>query len=349
MQRADSGAMMLARHWSRVFWLLLIGGTPLFATGAEATAKNRARAESGAAATVSILGRQYIRLSDWAQKSGLQVRWVKQDETLEASNSKFKIRFRVNSSESDVNGISVRLLFPVAMHNGAAYLTQLDAETTFRPILFPPVNRGGQKVKTICLDPGHGGNDPGNRNAGREEKNLALLLAQELSAQLTKAGFKVSLTRTSDKKIELPMRPELAKRRGADLFVSLHFNSFPDKSVQGAEVYALTPAGAPSSNARGEGAGAGAFAGNKSNDKNMFLAYQVQKSLTKNLPVEDRGVHRARFWVLRDAVMPSVLIEAGFLSHPVEGKKIADPAYRRQMARAIAEGVVAYKRQVEQK
>src|SRR4029077_10148741 len=103
----------------------------------------------------------------------------------------------------------------------------------------------------------------------------------------------------SDKKIELPMRPELAKRRGADLFVSLHFNAFPEKSVQGAEVYCLTPAGAPSSNARGEGAGAGLFAGNRSNDKNMFLAYQLQKSLTKNLTVEDRGVHRARFWVLR--------------------------------------------------
>jgi N-acetylmuramoyl-L-alanine amidase len=111
----------------------------------------------------------------------------------------------------------------------------------------------------------------------------------------------------------------------------------------------LTPAGAPSSNARGEGAGAGSFAGNRSNDKNIFLAYQLQKSLTKNLAVEDRGVHRARFWVLRDAPMPAVLIEAGFLSNPAEGKKISDPAYRRQMARAIVDGIIAYKKQMEQR
>ncbi len=197
-------------------------------------------------------------------------------------------------------------------------------------------------------NPGHGGNDPGYKVGDKEEKKFTLLLAQELRDQLAKAGFKVSLTRTSDKKIELPMRPELAKRRGADLFISLHFNAFPQKTVQGTEVYCLTPAGAPSSNARGEGAGAGSSPGNRYNDKNMFLAYQMQKSLTKSLAVEDRGVHRARFWVLRDATMPAVLIEGGFLSHPVEGRKIGDPGYRRQMARAIADAVTAYKRQVEQ-
>jgi N-acetylmuramoyl-L-alanine amidase len=297
--------------------------------------------------SISISGRQYMRVADWAQKSSLQVRWLKQDETLEAFNSRIKIHLKVNSSEADVNGVSVRLLFPVAVHNGAPCVTLLDAEHTFRPILFPPINRSGIKVKTICLDPGHGGSDPGFKIGGREEKQLTLLLAQELSSQLSKAGFKVSLTRTSDKKIELPMRPELAKRRGADLFVSLHFNAFSEKTVQGTEVYCLTPAGAPSSNARGEGAGAGSFAGNRLNDKNIFLAYQMQRSLTKNLAVEDRGLHRARFWVLRDATMPAVLIEGGFLSHPTEGKKIADPAYRRQMARAIVEAIVAYKRQVE--
>ena len=298
-------------------------------------------------ANVSILGRQHIRVADWAQKSGLEVRWIKQDDTLQLSNARFKIRLAVNSSESDVNGVSVRMLFPIAVRNGALYITQLDVDDTFRPILFPPSNRPGAKIKTICLDPGHGGNDPGYKVGDKEEKRLTLLLAQELDNQLAKAGFKVSLTRASDKKIELPMRPELAKRRGADLFISLHFNAFPQRTVQGTEVYCLTPAGAPSSNARGEGAGAGSFAGNRFNDKNMFLAYQMQKSLTKSLAVEDRGVHRARFWVLRDATMPAVLIEGGFLSHPVEGRKIADAGYRRQMARAIADAVIGYKRQVE--
>jgi N-acetylmuramoyl-L-alanine amidase len=73
----------------------------------------------------------------------------------------------------------------------------------------------------------------------------------------------------------------------------------------------------------------------------------MQKALTRNLSVEDRGVRRARFAVLRDAVMPAVLIEAGFMSHPAEGRKIFTAAYRQKMARAIVEGLLAYKRAVE--
>jgi N-acetylmuramoyl-L-alanine amidase len=73
----------------------------------------------------------------------------------------------------------------------------------------------------------------------------------------------------------------------------------------------------------------------------------MQKALTRNLAAEDRGVRRARFAVLRDAVMPAVLIEAGFMSHPAEGRKIFTSAYRQKMARAIVEGLLAYKRAVE--
>src|SRR5690349_11846861 len=214
----------------------------------------------------------------------------------------------------------------------------------------PPKNRPGAYIKSICLDPGHGGKDPGNCVGSNQEKKYTLLLAQELRAQLKRAGFKVSMTRSSDSFIELPTRPDLAKKSGADVFVSLHFNASgsSQNSVQGAEVYCLTPAGAPSTNAQGEGSGAGLFAGNRFNEKNMFLAYQLQKSLTKGLGAEDRGVHRARFAVLRDAEMPAVLIEGGFMSHPSEGRKIFDASYRREMAKVIVNGLLAYKRQVEQ-
>ena len=183
----------------------------------------------------------------------------------------------------------------------------------------------------------------------KQEKTYTLLLAQEIRQQLARAGLKATLTRNTDTFIELPDRPDTANRQKADLFVSLHFNSTETgrNEVHGAETYCLTPAGASSTNARGEGAGAGSFVGNRFNEKNMFLAYQVQKALTRSLGVEDRGVRRARFAVLRDAAMPAVLIEAGFLSHPTEGRKIFTPAYRQQMARAIVDGLLAYKRTVE--
>jgi N-acetylmuramoyl-L-alanine amidase len=291
----------------------------------------------------------YVRLSDWAKATGFEIKWLKQDETLQLNNHSSKVMLAVDSREAQVNGVAVWLLFPLVVRNGAICLAQLDVDLTLRPLLSPPRARPGARIKVICLDPGHGGKDPGNRVGSNEEKQYTLLLAQELRTQLARAGFKVTLTRGTDAFIELPTRPELAKRRSADVFVSLHFNAADSgrASVQGAEVYCLTPVGASSTNARGEGAGAGGFPGNRHNDLNLFLAYQMQKALTRNLAAEDRGVRRARFAVLRDAVMPAVLIEAGFMSHPAEGRKIFTSAYRQKMARAIVEGLLAYKRAVE--
>jgi N-acetylmuramoyl-L-alanine amidase len=298
--------------------------------------------------TTQISGKAFVRLSDWAKANGFEVRWLRRDETLQLNNHALKVVLTVDSREAQLNGVQVWLSFPLAQRNEAVYIAELDLQTTLQPIVSPPKNRSGIKIKTICLDPGHGGKDPGNHAGANQEKKFTLLLAQEVREQLTRAGLKATLTRTTDTFIELPTRPELARKRNADLFVSLHFNAFQQASVRGAEVYCLTPAGASSTNARGEGAGAGWFAGNRQNDKNMFLAYQMQKALTKNLAVEDRGLKRARYAVLRDAAMPAVLIEGGFMSNPGEGRKIFDAAYRRQMARAIVEGVLAYKRTVEQ-
>ena len=297
-----------------------------------------------------VAGQKYVRLADWAKANGFEARWLKQDETLQFTNRWSKILVAADSREAQINGVRVWLLYPVVAQSGALCLAQPDVEATLRPLLSPPRNRPGAKVRTVCLDPGHGGKDPGNEVGSNQEKQHTLLLAKEVRTQLARAGLKVSLTRSTDSFIELPGRPELAKRRRADLFVSLHFNAAESgrSTVQGAEVYCLTPAGATSTNARGEGNGEGSFPGNRHNDQNLFLAYQAQKALTQNLTVEDRGVRRARFAVLRDAVMPAVLIEAGFLSHPVEGRQILSAAYRQKIARAIVEGLLAYKRAVEQ-
>jgi N-acetylmuramoyl-L-alanine amidase len=257
----------------------------------------------------------------------------------------------VDSNDADFNGVGVRLLFPIAIRDGTPCLSQLDSQMTLDPILSPPRTRKGASVTRICLDAGHGGIDSGNRVGSHQEKTYTLLLAQELALQLTRAGYKVTLTRDTDKFIELSERAAIAKRRSADLFVSLHFNSAPNSAstVRGAEVYCMTPVGAPSTNARGEGSGAGWYPGNRLNDKNVYLAYQLQKSVIKTLGTEDRGLHRARFAVLRDATMPAVLIEAGFMSNPSEGRKIFDAGYRKQIAKAIVDGISAYRKGTEQR
>ena len=307
-----------------------------------------ARAASSRGDTLRVRGADYVQLAEWARVKGLKWRWLKRDESFQLTNQTARFQFLVDSREARVNGFQVWLLFPLVTHEGEVFISRLDADNTLRPLLGTPRNTAGVKVRTICLDPGHGGKDPGNRVGSKQEKDFTLRLALELRDQLQKAGFKVCLTRSTDTFVELPDRPAVANRRAVDLFVSLHFNATEDgkSEAKGAEVYALTPAGAPSTNAQGEGGG-GTRSGNKFNAKNLLLAHEIQKALVRSLAVEDRGVRRARFAVLRDAAMPATLIEAGFMTHPAEGKKIFDAAYRREMARAIAEGIASYKRIVE--
>lgn len=308
-----------------------------------------ARATSHPLEQVSISGKEYVSLRDWARANDADLHWIKRDETLEVSHSTWRLSLKVDSSESQVNGIGVWLLAPVVNRNGTVYVSRLDAQDTLQPLLYRSRARAGAGVRTICLDPGHGGRDPGNQVGSNQEKKYTLLLAKEVRDQLSRAGLRVTLTRTDDRYVDLSERPDVARRRDADLFVSLHFNS-ADASrdvVKGAEVYCLTPLGASSTNSRGEGSAAPWSTGNRNNERNLILAYEIQQALRHNLATEDRGVRRARFEVLRYASMPAVLIEAGFMSHPVEGRKIFSSDYRRTMARAIVEGVLRYKRQME--
>lgn len=293
----------------------------------------------------------YVSLNEWARANVFTTHWVERDKTLELTGRSSRLTFNLDSRSdarrAQINGVQVWLAFPVLYQNGRALISETDLSDTLGPILSPPAVHRGVNIDSICLDPGHGGKDPGNRAGSNEEKKYTLLLAQETANELRAAGFKAFLTRGSDSYVDLSARPEIARRRGADLFVSLHFNSTEEgrNEVKGTEIFCCTPAGAASTNARGEG-DTRWVVGNRNDEKNMVLAYQMQKSYAKNVGIEDRGVKRARFQVLREATMPAILIEGGFMSHPSEGKKIYDPAYRKQMAHAIVEGLLAYKRAV---
>lgn len=298
---------------------------------------------------VQLFGREYVRMADWARANQFTMRWSKPSPTIEVTNRWTHLTFTVDSRRAVINGVVVWLSVPVAAHNGVAYLAPLDLRSAIGPLLHPPRNRSGAKVRTVCLDPGHGGKDPGNVEGRHEEKKYTLLLAKEVGRLLKNAGLKVCFTRTTDRFVELAQRPAIAQRNGADLLVSLHFNSVlgTDRSAQGVEVYCLTPAFASSTNARGAGANQGAYPGNRQDEKNMLLAYQLQKALVRNLPMTDRGVHRARFGIFLAAEMPAALVEGGFMSHPDDARWIYDPARRRRLAQALVDGVLAYKRLVE--
>jgi N-acetylmuramoyl-L-alanine amidase len=309
-----------------------------------------------AARAVSINGQNYVPLAEWARGNGFYGFTLNRGDEIILTNRTARLLFDVDSAQAQINGVNVRLSFPVANQKGVPLISQLDLDKTIRPLLFPSRYLDPKKITTICLDPGHGGKDSGNRVGfgffGHSEKTYTLLLAFELRDQLKKLGFNVMLTRSSDTYVELPDRPALANRRGADLFVSLHFNATQTgkDEVAGPETYCITPVGAASSNAHGENGefgssiGDGPTTANRHEGQSLLLAYQMEKSLVQNLNANDRGVRRARFAVLRDAAMPAILIEGGYMTNPTEGKKIYDAAYRKQMAAAIVKGILAYQK-----
>jgi len=307
-----------------------------------------ARAAETRLSTVQISGEDYVRLTDWARTNDFKWHWLKRENIVEATGSKGRLIFSADSCEATINGVQVWLCLPFAVVKGVPYVAELDVDETLVPLLAPNDFKDSKAVKTICLDPGHGGKDPGNRVGSHEEKHYALLLAFDVRKELRKAGFKVIMTRTRDKYVDLPARPAFANRHRADLFVSLHFNAVSSgrNSVEGSEVYCITPVGASSTNARGVGSGHPPTIGNRHEERSLWLAYDVQKSLVKNLGTDDRGVRRARFAVLRGAKMPAILVEGGYMSNPAEGKKIFTLAYRLKMASAITKGILAYKKQM---
>jgi N-acetylmuramoyl-L-alanine amidase len=291
-------------------------------------------------------GQTYVPVADWAGANGLHCAWLKRGDELVATNRTTRLVFDVDSHYVAINGVEVALSFPVANQKGTVMVAQFDLEAAIRPLLFPSRYVKPAAIQTICLDPGHGGRDAGNHAAWHYEKVYTLALAAELRDQLRQAGFDVIMTRTKDTFVELPDRPALANRRNADLFVSLHFNATPvgKNEVEGPQTYCITPVGASSTDAQGEGSNHGPTAANRHDDESLLLAYQIQKSLVGTLDANDRGVRRARFAVLRDARMPAVLIEGGYMTNPYEGKKIYSTAYRRQMAQAIVKGILAYQK-----
>ncbi len=222
-----------------------------------------------------------------------------------------------------------------------------------------------KKHKKIVLDAGHGGKDCGAMSANLVcEKDIVLEVVKFLHKELKKRGYSVLLTRDKDIYIDLVARTELANKKGADLFISVHANSIPKHSTSnahGIETYFL-------STARSERARKVAEQENKddvnlmdyfskslllnslntqrlivSNKLAIDVQYGMLQSIRKNYPdVVDGGVREGPFWVLAGALMPSILIEIGYNSHAIESKRIQSKPYQKILAKGIADGIDSF-------
>lgn len=242
-------------------------------------------------------------------------------------------------------GVTVVLSFPVIKGESNFYISKADYDYTLLPLLFRERNPELKPLRKIVIDPGHGAQDPGtqNKQLGLQEKNITLTVSKMLAESLGAQGYQVVLTRSSDVFIPLEKRAEISNNNDADLFISIHCNSAQNKDVRGVEVFCFTPQGHPPCNRNNIiQSDTLYYNGNKNNAWSLVLGYYVQRQLVEITKSPDRGLKRHRFVVLRESMAPSILIEMGFLSNPIEGVLMNDPQYQENIVKAISEGIHFY-------
>ena len=246
---------------------------------------------------------------------------------------------------------------------GDRLVLDLYDQQTITPVVKKSVQQSAKRNIIIAIDAGHGGEDPGALGPKRlREKDVVLAIARELNALLkADKGFSPTMIRSGDYYVSLKGRRDLARKRQADLFISIHADAFNRKEANGASVYALSTRGATSTAAsylaRRENS-ADLVGGVSLSDKDDVLAgvladLSMTSTLDTSLKLGDRvlrnvdtvarlhkkSVEQAGFAVLKSPDIPSILVETGFISNPGESRKLATSGYRKRMARAIHAGI----------
>ncbi|MDQ3200866.1 MAG: N-acetylmuramoyl-L-alanine amidase [Pseudomonadota bacterium] len=254
---------------------------------------------------------------------------------------------------------------PIPVPTNVAKVAPVPVTPIDPPVKLPPAPAGKRDI-IVVIDAGHGGEDPGaSGSRGQREKDVVLAIARELQRQINgMKGFRAELTRTGDYFIPLRGRTEIARKKGADLFVSIHADAAPSKAAFGASVFALSDRGATSETARwlADSENRSDLIGGAGNvsldDKDRMLAgvlldLSMTASLTSSLnvgqkvltnigrvtPLHKQRVEQAGFMVLKSPDIPSILVETGFISNANEASKLAAASHQQALARSISSGV----------
>jgi N-acetylmuramoyl-L-alanine amidase len=245
-----------------------------------------------------------------------------------------------------LDGVHYVMSFPVENGDHGDWLvSRMDVIKLFEPILRPTEIAGRHTIRGVVIDAGHGGTDNGATSRLGAEKNYTLDTAFRLRKILQDAGFKVVFTRSNDVFVDLYERAHIASLYPDYAFVSIHFNSATPEA-RGLETYCLSPRGAASTSSnyltRGD---IQKLPGNDYDTQNILLASMVHSEIIKLNPGDqsaDRGVKRARFVVIKQNVLPAILVEGGFVSNHMESSRVDRPDYRQSLANAIARGVIRF-------
>ncbi len=299
-----------------------------------------------------VVGTGHLQRIRIAKRSRFQVRVVFDFDKIEKYT-----RFYLNSP--------FRIVFDIFQDGNGEGKKNITINKPAQPIdnKYSIVRQLGLGVRTIVIDPGHGGKDPGtsNRTLGLYEKTITLDIAKRLKTLLDKhPEYTVLLTRDRDRYMTLEERTAIANSKKGDLFISIHLNSAPRKSARGVESYYLSMTTDP-------WAMQVAALENKINGKSIGQMDSIVEQIVKHAKISeskvftgciqsnlvnrlkkkyktihDLGVKKAPFFVLAGARMPAVLVEASFLSNYYEGKRLKTSAYRYSIAAGLYSGIISY-------
>ena len=280
------------------------------------------------------------------------IRRIESDQIGSTAQVAFKLGTKVLSHEwfqsLDPNEIIITLRTPIAKRD--KYVEEAKARW---------------RLDTVVLDAGHGGKDPGKVGKyGTKEKDVVLDITKKVGALLEKSHIKVVYTREEDVFIPLIDRTKMANDANGKLFVSIHANSNSNSKIQGFETYLLRPGKSNDAidvasrensvikleektgqyeKLSGENLIMATMAQSMFMKESEDLASLIQVELDKRLDTPNRGVKQAGFYVLIGASMPNVLIEVGFLSNPIEEKRLKKTDYKQKIAESIYDGIKRFK------
>lgn len=304
-------------------------------------------------ATRKFRGVDYVSVADVAARLGLKITTSDRGRKVRLADSKVRADLEIDDRDAAINGLRVVLGDPVQGAGGQLFVSRIDFERRLTPLLRPGFGVPPRATpRIVVLDPGHGGRDNGT---SLHEKTYALDVARRAKPLLEAAGLRVVLTRDADVALELGQRSDLANAARGDLFVSIHFNALPnDTKTSGVQVFTFAPANQHaaewwSTPMRGidPHLEKTEMPVNRHDHWSVVLAQGIHRRFAGDLKAPDRGNKIAHWGVLRGLDCPGVLVECGFLTSVAEAKKIATPAYRQEIAKALAAGIRDYVATVE--
>jgi len=294
--------------------------------------------------TATSNGREYVTLQSFCSFYGLGYA-VPSGNEFATHSAQHSLRLKAGSPDIILDGVHFVMSFPVEGGDRDWLVSRMDVIKLFDPVLRPTEISGRHAIRGVVIDAGHGGSDNGATSRLGAEKDYTRDTAFRLEAILRGEGLKTVLTRRTDVFVDLYERAHIASLYSDYAFVSIHFNSAMPEA-RGLETYCLSPRGAAStSSAYLSRSDIQKLPGNDYDAQNVLLAAMVHSEIIKLNPGDstaDRGVKRARFVVIKQNVLPAILVEGGFVSNRMEAARVNRSDYRQSLAESIARGVTKF-------